>query len=78
MNGLCVVLEDVKLDVNHLKSGSGKRFFGGVLSGFWVLVGSPGGHGWVTHPQGLRMGWADAEKLVCVQILRMYNWFLTV
>ena len=51
MNGLCVDLDDVKLDVNHLKTGSGKRFFGGVLSGFWVLVGSPGGHGWVTHPR---------------------------
>ena len=44
-------------------------------SGFWRYFcwflgsgGVPWGHGWVTHPRGLRMGWADAEKLGFVQI----------
>ena len=37
---------------------------------WWFLCsgGVPWGHGWVTHPRGLRMGWADAEKLGFVQI----------
>ena len=38
---------------------------------FWWFLGSggvPWGHGWVTHPRGLRMGWADAEKLGFEQI----------
>ena len=58
---------------NIIVKKSGTLFFGQFLGSVWV----PWGHGWVTHPQGLRMGWADAEKLVCMQILRMYNWILT-
>ena len=30
--------------------------------------GFPWGHGWMTQPRGLRMGWADAEKLGFVQM----------
>ena len=41
--GFCANLGDVRLDLNHLKGGSGKwLFFLGILDGFWVLVGSPG------------------------------------
>ena len=46
---------------------------------FWWFLGSggvPWGHGWVTHPWGLRMEWADAKKLVCVRIFKMYEWIL--
>ena len=38
---------------------------------FWWFLGSGGvlwGHGWATHPGGMRMGWADAEKLGFEQI----------
>ena len=59
----------------HLKTGSGNSFFGGILRVFgfwWGLLGS-----WVGDKPGMRMGWADPEKLVCMQILRMYNWILT-
>ena len=45
------------------------------LGGCWVLVGSPEIIGEKNHPPGLRMGWADAEKFVCVRILRMYRFF---
>ena len=59
---------DVQLDLNDQKTGSG-RYFG-------CFLGSGGvswGHGLVPHPQVLRMGWAEAEKLVCVRILRIYD-----
>ena len=41
-----------------------RRYFG------WFLGsgGVPRGHEWMTHPWGLRMGWADAEKLGFGQI----------
>ena len=38
----------------------------------------PFGHRWVTYPWGLRIGWSDAEKLICVQIWRMCNWILII
>ena len=40
-NWLCAEFDHVQLDLNHLKTGSGNRFFGGILL-FFVLVGSPG------------------------------------
>ena len=41
--GFCANLGGVRLDLNHLKGGSGKwLFFGGIFVGFWVLVGSRG------------------------------------
>ena len=33
------------------------------MGSFFGPGGVPWGHGLVTHPQGLMMGWADAEKL---------------
>ena len=71
-NWLCAEFDHVQLGLNHLKTGSGNRFFGGILLFFcfgWVSWD----HGWVTNPRGLRMGWADAQKLVCVRTLTMYD-----
>ena len=77
--GLFAVLDDIQLNPNYLKMGSGdaslfERNFG-LLVGY---CGVPLGHGWVNHPWGLRMGWTNAEKFVFVQILRMYNWILII
>ena len=48
---------------------------------FWWFLhfgGVPWGHGWVTHPRRLRMGWEDAEKMICVRIWKVFNWiFIT-
>ena len=67
---LCVDLEDVWLDLNHLKMGSGNRSFFGWLLGSCRV---PWGDRWRNHLSGWRTGWADAEIYLCVRILRMYN-----
>ena len=41
--GLCADLENVQLDLNHLKTGSGNwSFFGGTFGQFWVYLVSTG------------------------------------
>ena len=49
-------LEDVQLDLNHLKMGSENRFFERSFGWFISSSGVPWSHEWVTHPRGLRMG----------------------
>ena len=71
-NWLCAEFDHVQLDLNHLKTGSGNRFFGGILLCFCSGEVS-WGHGRVTNPRWLRMGWAYAEKLGCVRTLTMYD-----
>ena len=77
--GLCADLEDV-----HCTTGSQspknrlwKQMFWRYFGCFFGSGGVFWSHGLVPHPQGLRMGWADTKKLVCVRILRIYDWFLT-
>ena len=38
-NWLCAEFDHVQLDLNHLKTGSGNRFFGGILLLFWSWWG---------------------------------------
>ena len=40
--------------------------------------GFPWGHGWMTQPRGLRMRWADAEKLGFEQMQRMYHFIVII
>ena len=59
-------LKDVQLIHYNLKMGSGNKF----LEIFWMFFGSVGvafEHKWVTHPRVLRIGWAEAEKIICVR-----------
>ena len=48
---------------DHIRIGSG-NFFLRYFEWFLGSGGVPWGHGWVIHPWGLRMGWADSKKLV--------------
>ena len=49
-------------------SENGWFFFVPNFEWFLGFVGIPWGREWVTQPWGLRMGWADAEKLGFVQM----------
>ena len=62
---LCADLEDVRLDLDNLKIGSGNVFFERCFGLFSGTVGVFFCNGWVTHPQLLGIGWADANWFVC-------------
>ena len=54
-NWLCAEFDHVQLDLNHLKTGSGNKFFWGILLFFlfrWGLLGSRVGD----QPTGIEDG----------------------
>ena len=54
-NWLCAEFDNVQLDLNRLKTGSGNRFFGGILL-FFCSGGVSWGHRWMTNPQRVEDG----------------------
>ena len=61
-----------------IKNGLRKQVFWWWFRLFFGSAKVPFGHRWVTYPWGMRIGWLDAEKLICGQIWRMYNWILII